>query len=63
MTNNTPDITDEPNVPTIEGLQRYDNDYYEGEACISEPTCPSNCKGECGCEACCTAYSDFLSRE
>jgi hypothetical protein len=55
---------DEPNLPTEEGRKRYEPDgYYEGIACICDKQCPVDCKGECGCEACQNAYSDFLSCE
>lgn len=26
-----------------------------------KPSCPSYCKGECGCKACHMRYQDFLS--
>lgn len=31
--------------------------------CTCKPTCLSDCKGQCGCEACHEAYMDFLSVE
>ena len=35
----------------------YDDKY----ACTCTPTCPKPCKGDCGCDACSTAYGDYLS--
>ena len=50
--------------PTEEGINRYPPDgVYEGFACTCKPECPLSCKGQCGCDACCAAYSDFLSTE
>jgi hypothetical protein len=37
--------------------------FYEDLPCTCKPDCPSNCKGQCGCEACSAAYGDFLSLE
>lgn len=31
--------------------------------CTCNASCPSDCKGRCGCEACSEAYADFLSME
>ena len=56
------ECSDEPNQPTEEGKRRYEGGFYEGYACICE-SCPIDCRGECGCEACSAAYSDFLSCE
>ena len=39
-----------------------ENDY-NGEKCTCKEDCPKVCKGGCGCTACRTAYSDFLSGE
>lgn len=51
--------------PTEEGRNRYADHcppgYYDGVPCTCKPECPNACKGECGCDACRTAYSDFLS--
>lgn len=50
--------------PTDEGKNRYPPDgMYQGEPCTCKPECPYNCKGECGCDACCAAYCDFLDTE
>ncbi len=47
--------------PTEEGKLRYaPTGYYDEIPCTCKPECPDACKGECGCEACATAYSDFL---
>jgi hypothetical protein len=35
----------------------------ENNSCTCKPTCPSPCKGECGCKACHEAYMDFLASE
>ena len=37
--------------------------FYDGKPCTCPVTCGDACKGECGCEACRTAYADFLSVE
>jgi hypothetical protein len=50
--------------PTEKGKEKYPPDgTYEGEPCTCkpDPECKYACKGECGCVACCYAYSDFLS--
>jgi hypothetical protein len=55
--------------PTDEGRKRYEADgFYVVDAdwriaCTCKPTCPADCKGECGCKACEAAYQDFLSQE
>lgn len=35
--------------------------YYDGIPCTCLKECSHFCKGTCGCEACKTAFSDFLS--
>lgn len=51
-------------TPTCDGIKKYPpNGIYEGYACTCFATCPTACKGQCGCEACSAAYSDFLSCE
>lgn len=35
--------------------------YYDGIPCTCLKECSYFCKGACGCEACKTAFSDFLS--
>lgn len=58
--------------PTAEGIRRYPeapvgyytDDHFDRESwrpCTCTPDCPASCKGACGCDACSTAYSDFLS--
>jgi len=48
--------------PTEEGLKRYPPDgVYMGVACTCLSTCPSDCIGQCGCEACHNCYADYLS--
>ena len=55
--------------PTEEGKKRYDSDGFytansqPGTPCTCKDTCPYDCKGQCGCEACHEAYGDFLSCE
>lgn len=46
-----------------EGWYQPKNDPDEPLPCSCQPSCPSNCKGECGCAACHAAYQDFLSAE
>lgn len=48
-------------VPSPRGFQLYETGYYEGLPCTCPVSCTSSCKGECGCEACSCAYSDYLS--
>jgi hypothetical protein len=49
----------EPKQPTEEGKRRYEPDgLYEGLPCTCKDSCPYDCKGQCGCEACLSAYSD-----
>ena len=55
--------TDELNEPTERGKRNYDDGLFEGVPCICTEECPADCKGQCGCEACSNAYSDFLSCE
>jgi len=64
MSPNFPDDMS-PYKPTLKGKINYpDTDgYYEEIPCTCEYNCPYNCKGQCGCEACSAAYSDFLSLE
>lgn len=52
-------------LPSATGRERYPPDgLYDGEyPCTCRPECSDPCKGECGCEACRTRYSDFLSME
>jgi len=40
-------------------------DHEEGDmkSCTCKPSCPSACKGSCGCECCQRNYGDFLSSE
>lgn len=50
--------------PTNEGRRRYEPDgYYTANGdqvpCTCQPSCPFNCKGQCGCEACRQSYQDF----
>jgi hypothetical protein len=58
--------------PTDEGVRRYPETggYYtannvedgdRGTPCTCKPSCPRDCKGECGCPACGEAYGDYLS--
>jgi hypothetical protein len=50
--------------PTKEGMRRHDpTGFYDGFPCTCKSECAPDCKGECGCSACQTAYSDFLSVE
>jgi len=54
--------------PTKVGRERYPPDgYYTANGdnipCTCKKTCPSNCKGQCGCLACHDAYGDFLSSQ
>lgn len=57
------------NNPSDEGMKRYPpNGRYEanstpGTPCTCKETCPSDCKGGCGCEACSEAYGDYLSSQ
>jgi hypothetical protein len=59
----------EPKQPTAEGIRHYSPDGRytandeDGTPCTCKVTCPYNCKGQCGCEACSEAYGDFLSDE
>lgn len=39
------------------------NDEKDWYPCVCLESCPMNCKGECGCEACYWCYQDFLSCE
>jgi len=39
----------------------YDGDCELGLVCTCNESCPSDCRGECGCEACRAKYNDFLS--
>ncbi|MBP1153007.1 MULTISPECIES: hypothetical protein [unclassified Methylocaldum] len=57
-------------IPTQEGRKRYRPDgIYKGpftndqtfwEVCTCVPECPDPCLGQCGCQACVTAYEDTL---
>jgi hypothetical protein len=47
--------------PTEKGKDTWPDGYYEGWPCVCTDECKRPCKGECGCEACIVAYSDFLS--
>lgn len=41
-----------------------DRDYFDGDEyhkCTCTDECPPQCTGKCGCKACSTSYSDFLS--
>ena len=49
-----------PKEPTEEGMKRYANGRYEGIACACASDCEESCKGECGCDACLTAYGASL---
>lgn len=58
--------------PTDSGKKRYEPDGYytancskdeRGTPCTCEDNCPHDCKGQCGCHACCEAYGDFMSAE
>jgi hypothetical protein len=51
--------------PTDEGRKRYPPDgiYDLAYPCTCQPSCPFDCKGQCGCKACHAAYGDFLSVE
>jgi hypothetical protein len=48
--------------PSLIGECKYPNTwgYYEDLACTCGVMCKDTCKGECGCSACSTAYSDQL---
>lgn len=58
-------------APTEEGKKRFPpNGFYCGdfsdnpewwEPCTCKRECPDPCKGSCGCKACGTEYSDYLS--
>jgi|GEM_PF-1294160 len=60
-------------TPSKEGKKRYRPDgFYKGpfmddqsfwEACTCAPECPDPCQGQCGCQACETAYEDTLYYE
>lgn len=56
---------DQGREATEAGKLKYPPDgIYDGwRVCTRKDTCPYNCKGECGCEACHAAYCDFLSWE
>lgn len=48
-------------VPTETGIGKYPPDgKYEEIPCTCNPQCPYDCKGECGCSACTSAYGDQL---
>ena len=50
--------------PTPYGMTKWSDGLYEGAACTCTATeCDEPCHGECGCQACHDAYSDFLSSE
>jgi hypothetical protein len=49
--------------PVFEKRQRWENNEYDGIQCTCKRECDSDCKGQCGCKACHTAYQDFLSME
>lgn len=53
-----------PELPTREGVQRYEPDGYYRESgepvpCTCTPACPPACNGQCGCRACRMAFADF----
>ena len=51
-------------MPTLEGRDRYPPDgYYDEVPCTCQSDCEFTCKGECNCEACVLAHSDFLARD
>jgi uncharacterized alpha-E superfamily protein len=35
----------------------------EERCCTCKPSCPTDCKGDCGCKKCAQAYGDWLSVE
>lgn len=50
--------------PTKEGKTKYPPDgYYDIYPCTCNDKCPYGCKGECGCNACSSAYGDSLENE
>lgn len=50
-------------IPTPEGFLKYTQGFYEGIPCTCKGDCGFTCKGQCGCDACRSAYEDFLSCE
>jgi len=46
--------------PTKFGKLNYKNGLYAGCVCTCSEKCPCPCKGECGCEACIIAHTDYL---
>ncbi len=60
-------------LPSEVGIKKYppigyytanrvgDDDF--GTPCTCNPECHHDCKGWCGCWACCEAYGDFLSSQ
>lgn len=57
-------MTTNTELPTHEGIQRYEPDgYYTANGypvpCTCRETCLLACKGECGCRACDMAFQDF----
>ncbi len=65
----------EKGKPTKKGLEKYppygiykgdfseEKDWEFWEVCTCKDDCPLDCKGECGCKACFTAYMDYLSKD
>lgn len=64
----------EKGYPTKKGFKKYPphgiyfGDFFDEpefwefwEVCTCKDDCPSNCNGQCGCEACHMEYHDFLS--
>jgi len=59
-------------MPSESGKKRYKPDGFytansepgeRGTPCTCAESCPYDCKGQCGCEACHEAYGDFVSLE
>lgn len=52
-------------IASDEGKRRFPPDgvYDELWVCTCKPECPSDCKGECGCEAHAAAWGEYLNSQ